>query len=70
MPTWCAARRPPAAKANRKSDAEYFVAPRPLGGFVAFSVITTSAPQREAMASEQKVDLFKKAALTAVGAKH
>jgi hypothetical protein len=48
---------------------KYFIAPRPLGGFVAFSVITAPAPQREAM-GEQKVDLFRKAALTAVGTKH
>ena len=53
-----------------QTDAQYFIAPRPLGGFVAFSVITMSLPQREAMASEQKVDLFKKAALTAVGTRH
>jgi hypothetical protein len=50
--------------------AQYFIAPRPLGGFVAFSVITASAPLCEAMASEQKVDLFRKAALSSVGTKH
>lgn len=58
------------AESQGESTAEYFITPRPLGGFVAFSVITTSAPQREAMENEQKVDLFKKAALTAVGTTH
>jgi hypothetical protein len=58
------------AESQGGSTAEYFIAPRPLGGFVAFSVTTTSVPQREAMANEQKVDLLKKAALPAVGTTH
>jgi hypothetical protein len=51
---------------EHETAAQYFIAPRPKGGFVGFSVMTTTASERQAVSSDQKVDLFKKAALTAV----
>jgi hypothetical protein len=46
--------------------AQYFIAPRPKGGFVAFMVLAVTAAERQANEGNEKVDLFKKAALTAV----
>jgi hypothetical protein len=48
-------------------EAQYFIAPHPKGGFVGFSVFASTATEKEAISSGQRVDLFKKAALTAVG---
>jgi hypothetical protein len=45
---------------------KYFIAPRPTGGFVAFMVLAVTAAERQANEGNEKVDLFKKAALTAV----
>jgi hypothetical protein len=52
---------------ERETEAQYFIAPRPAGGFVAFAVLTATTSERQVMTTDQKVDLFKKAALTAVG---
>jgi hypothetical protein len=46
--------------------AQYFIAPRAKGGFVAFLVLAVTAAERQANEGNEKVDLFKKAALTAV----
>ena len=46
--------------------AQYFIAPRPNGGFVAFLVLAVTEAERQATEGTEKVDLFKKAALTAV----
>ena len=52
---------------EHETQAQYFIAPRHEGGFVAFSILSTTASEKQAMSTEQKVNLFKKAALTAVG---
>jgi hypothetical protein len=46
--------------------AQYFIAPRSKGGFVSFMVLAVTAAERQANEGSEKVDLFKKAALTAV----
>ena len=51
--------------ANERS-AEYFIAPRPAGGFAAFMVLAVTEAERQATASGEKLDVFKKAALSAV----
>ena len=51
---------------EHETGTQYFMAPRPKGGFVAFSVMTTTTSERSAVSSDQQVDLFKKAALTSV----
>ena len=52
---------------EHETQAQYFIAPRHEGGFVAFSILSTTGSEKQAMSTEQKVTLFKKAALTAVG---
>jgi hypothetical protein len=52
---------------ERETEAQYFIAPHAKGGFVAFSVLAVTASERQAVSSDQRVDIFKKAALTAVG---
>jgi hypothetical protein len=49
--------------------AQYFIAPRSKGGFVAFMVLAVTAAERQANEGNEKGDLFKKAALTAVAFK-
>jgi hypothetical protein len=46
--------------------AEYFIAPRSNGGFAAFLVLAVTTAERQATEGTEKVDLFKRAALTAV----
>ena len=53
------------AENEGKSEAQYFIAPRPKGGFVGFSVVTATGSTLQDTSSPQKVDLFEKAALTA-----
>lgn len=54
---------------EHETEAQYFIAPRSGGGFVGFSVLAATASERQSVSSDQKVDVFKKAALIAV-AKH
>jgi hypothetical protein len=54
------------AESDNERWAEYFIAPRSNGGFVAFMVLAVTAAERQANEGSEKVDLFKKAALTAV----
>jgi hypothetical protein len=54
------------AESENDRWAEYFIAPRSKGGFVAFMVLAVTAAERQANEGSEKVDLFKKAALTAV----
>jgi hypothetical protein len=54
-------------ESERETEVQYFIAPHSGGGFVAFSVFVPTESGKEAMSSDQKVDLFKKAALTSVG---
>jgi hypothetical protein len=51
---------------EREAEVQYFVAPHPRGGFVSFSVLAATASDRQSVSSDQKVDVFKKAALFAV----
>jgi hypothetical protein len=51
---------------ENERSAQYFIAPRSKGGFVAFMVLAVTAAERQANEGTEKVDLFKKAALTAV----
>jgi hypothetical protein len=53
-------------ESENERSAQYFIAPRPKGGFVAFMVLAVTAAERQANEGNEKVDLFKKAALTAV----
>ena len=57
-----------ADSANERA-AQYFIAPRSNGGFVAFLVLAVTAAERKVNEGTEKVDLFKKAALTAVSFK-
>ena len=50
--------------------AQYFIAPRSKGGFVAFMVLAVTTAERQANEESEKVGVFKKAALTAVAFKH
>jgi hypothetical protein len=56
------------AESGNERSAEYFIAPRPSGGFVAFMVLGITEAERQA-ASGEKLDVFKKAALSAVVSK-
>jgi hypothetical protein len=51
---------------ENETEAQYFIAPRSGGGFVGFSVLAATASERQSVSTGQKVDVFKKAALTAV----
>jgi hypothetical protein len=53
-------------ESENERSAQYFIAPRPKGGFAAFLVLAVTAAERQANEGNEKVDLFKKAALTAV----
>jgi len=53
-------------ESENERSAQYFIAPRPTGGFVAFLVLAVTAAERQANEGNEKVDLFKKASLTAV----
>jgi hypothetical protein len=55
---------------ENERSAQYFIAPRSKGGFVAFSVLAVTSAERQANEGSEKVDLFKKAAITAVTFKH
>ena len=54
------------ADSSNERAAQYFIAPRSNGGFVAFLVLAVTEAERQATEGTEKVDLFKKAALTAV----
>ena len=54
------------ADTESERSAQYFIAPRSKGGLVAFSVLAVTAAERQTNEGSEKVDLFKKAALTAV----
>ena len=54
------------ADSENERSAQYFIAPRSKGGFVVFSVLAITAAERQANEGGEKVDLFKKAAMTAV----
>ncbi len=53
-------------ESGNERSAEYFIAPRPTGGFVAFLVIAVTEEERQATTGSEKLDVFKKAALSAV----
>ena len=53
-------------ESENERSAQYFIAPRSKGGFVAFLVLAVTTAERQANEGNEKVDLFKKAALTAV----
>jgi hypothetical protein len=55
---------------ENERSVQYFIAPRSKGGFVAFMVLGVTAASRQANEGSEKVDLFKKAAITAVTFKH
>jgi hypothetical protein len=54
---------------ENERSAEYFISPGPHGGFVAFLVLAVTETERLETARPEKVDLFKKAALSAVAYK-
>jgi hypothetical protein len=54
---------------EHETEVQYFIAPYPKGGFVSFSVLAGTPSDRQSVSSDEKVDLFRKAALIAV-AKH
>jgi hypothetical protein len=58
------------AESGNERSAEYFIAPRPTGGFVAFMVLAVTEAERQATASGEKLDVFKKAALSSVTSNH
>jgi len=59
------------AESTSERSAQYFIAPRSKGGgFVAFLVLAVTSAERQANEGNEKVDLFKKAALTAVNFKN
>jgi len=47
-------------------SAQYFVIPRKAGGFVLFSIVNAMGGERASTASEDRLAVFRKAALTAV----
>jgi len=53
-------------ESGNERSAEYFIAPRPSGGFVAFMVLAVTEAERQATTSGEKLDVFKKAALSSV----
>jgi hypothetical protein len=58
------------AESDNERSAEYFIAPRPMGGFVAFMVLALTQAERQSTAGNEKLDVFKKAALSSVTTRH
>jgi hypothetical protein len=55
------------AEGNEQRTAQYFIAPRRKGGFVAFAVVGSSAVDASARFDRQRIDLLARAAARAAG---
>jgi hypothetical protein len=54
------------SESEKEMEAQYFITPRPNGGFVAFSISAATAAERQDLTNTQRLDGLKKAALIAV----
>jgi hypothetical protein len=57
-------------ESDNERAAEYFIAPRSTGGFVAFMILGLSQAERQSTTNNKKLDVFKKAALSSVTSRH
>jgi hypothetical protein len=54
------------SESEHQTEVQYFIAPHPKGGFVSFSVLGATTLDTQSVSSDQRIDVFKEAALFAV----